>query len=283
MAADKNLPILITGCSSGIGRALAQALPRRGFLTYATARNVADIADLESARCRILPLDVTVESSMTSAVGHLTATHGGIAGLINNAGYALPGAVEDLSLNAVRSEFETNVFGAVRLAQLVIPAMRTLRRGTIVNMSSMGGKLTFPGSGAYHGSKYALEAFSDALRFELAGYGIDVVIIEPGLVQTSFGKTAHANVLSDKMQQGPNAAFNRAVAESNVQAYKPGSGAGKPEDVAELVCRVLESKRPKPRYRVLPTAHIFMTLRSLLSDRLWDKVMMRLYPRPGVS
>jgi NAD(P)-dependent dehydrogenase (short-subunit alcohol dehydrogenase family) len=281
MAADKNLPVLITGCSSGIGRALAQSLPRQGFLTYATARNPATIADLEGVGCKILPLDVTLDSSMTAAVDAILTKHGGIGALINNAGYALPGAVEDLDLEAVRREFDTNVFGAVRLTQLVIPGMRARRQGTIVNMSSMGGTLTFPGGGAYHASKYALEAFSDALRFELGGYGIDVVVIQPGLVLTSFGKTAHANVTSERMQNGPNAAFNRAVAESNVQAYKPGSGAGKPEDVAKLVGRVLATRRPKSRYRVLPTAHIFMTLRSLLPDRMWDKVMSKLYPRPG--
>ena len=194
MPIDARFPVLITGCSSGIGRALARACAAHGWLVYATARDVATVADLADARTTVLSLDVTDESSMARVVGHALARHGGISALVNNAGYALPGAVEDLRLDEIRAEFETNVFGAIRLIQLVVPSMRATGAGLIVNMSSMGGTLTFPGGGAYHASKYALEAFSDALRFELKGFGIDVLVIQPGLVRSSFGRAAHDRV-----------------------------------------------------------------------------------------
>jgi NAD(P)-dependent dehydrogenase (short-subunit alcohol dehydrogenase family) len=281
MPIDARFPILITGCSSGIGRALARACAMQGWLVYATARDVASIADLADARTTVLRLDVTDESSMAGVVQDALARHGGISALVNNAGYALPGAVEDLRIDEIRAEFETNVFGAIRLTQLVVPAMRAAGGGVIVNMSSMGGALTFPGGGAYHASKYALEAFSDALRFELKGFGIDVLVIQPGLVRSGFGKSAHDRLHGAQLE-GPNGAFNRAVALSNVAAYEdPSGGAGTPEEVARFVCGVMQHTNPRSRYRVLKSAHSFMNLRRRLSDRAWDELMGSFYPRPG--
>lgn len=281
MPTDARFPVLITGCSSGIGRALARACAAQGWLVYATARDVSRIQDLVDARTTVLALDVTDETSMAQVVRHAHIRHGGISAVVNNAGYALPGAVEDLRLGDIRAEFETNVFGAIRLIQLVVPGMRAAGAGLIVNMSSMGGTLTFPGGGAYHASKYALEAFSDALRFELKGFGIDVLVIQPGLVRSGFGRAARDR-LSGAQLEGPNGAFNAAVALSNVSAYEdPNSGAGTPEEVADLVCGVMRHARPRARYRVLRSAHTFMNLRRRLSDRAWDELMGRFYPRPG--
>jgi NAD(P)-dependent dehydrogenase (short-subunit alcohol dehydrogenase family) len=281
MSINARFPVLITGCSSGIGRALAQACDAAGLLVYATARDVAGIADLASARTTVRPLDVNDESTMAPVIRDAVARHGGIAALVNNAGYALPGAVEDLDLAEVRAQFETNVFGAIRLTQQVIPVMRAAGAGLILNMSSMGGRLTFPGGGAYHASKHALEAFSDALRFEVAGYGIDVVVIEPGLVRTAFGQAARQRLRASQFT-GPNGDFNRAVALSNTAAYDaPDSGAGTAEEVARFVCGVMQHKRPRARYRVLRSAHTFMNLRQRLSDRAWDRLMGQFYPRPG--
>jgi NAD(P)-dependent dehydrogenase (short-subunit alcohol dehydrogenase family) len=283
MAVDTRFPVLITGCSSGIGRALARACAAQGWLVYATARDVAKIADLADARTTVLPLDVTDESSMARVVQAALSRHGGIAALVNNAGYALPGAVEDLRIDEIRAEFETNVFGAIRLVQLVVPGMRAAGAGLIVNMSSMGGTLTFPGGGAYHASKYALEAFSDALRFEIRGFGIDVLVIQPGLVRSGFGRAAHDRLHGSQLE-GPNGVFNRAVALSNVAAYEdPNAGAGTPEEVARLVCGVMRHARPRARYRVLRSAHQFMNLRRRLTDRAWDELMGRFYPRPGAG
>jgi NAD(P)-dependent dehydrogenase (short-subunit alcohol dehydrogenase family) len=281
MPINTSFPVVITGCSSGIGRALAQACAGAGLLVYATARDVGGIADLAGARTTVLPLDVTDESTMTPVIRDAVARHGGIAALVNNAGYALPGAVEDLDIADIRAQFETNVFGAIRLTQQVIPVMRAAGAGLILNMSSMGGRLTFPGGGAYHASKHALEAFSDALRFEVAGYGIDVVVIEPGLVRTAFGQAARAR-LRARHFTGPNGDFNRAVALSNTAAYDaPDSGAGTAEEVARFVCGVMRHERPRARYRVLRSAHTFMNLRRRLSDRAWDQLMGQFYPRPG--
>ena len=178
--------ILITGASSGIGAATAKRLAKRGYKVYATARRVEALAEAKRTGCEILRLDVTSETSMSTAIADIEAREGSIGALINNAGYSQPGALETLSVDAVRQQFETNVFGLLRLTQLVLPGMRRHGRGRIINISSMGGRLTFPGEGAYHASKYAVEALSDALRFEVKGFGIDVVLIEPGFIRSGF-------------------------------------------------------------------------------------------------
>ena len=180
--------VLITGCSTGIGRATAERLAAKGHTVYATARRPESIADLEAKGCRTLTLDVTDEASMQAAVKAVEEAEGAVGALVNNAGYSQSGAVESLDLDAVRAQFETNVFGLVRMCQLVLPGMRRQGFGRIVNISSIGGKLVFPGGGAYHGTKHAVEAFSDALRFEVKGFGVDVAIVEPGLIKTEFVK-----------------------------------------------------------------------------------------------
>ena len=171
--------ILITGCSSGIGRATAIRLAARGHVVYASARKLAAIADLEQHGCRLLALDVCDEASMAAAVRAIEAEHGAVDVLVNNAGYSQSGAIEAVPLERVRAQFETNVFGAVRLIQLVLPGMRRRKAGRIVNLSSMGGRLVFPGGGFYHATKYAIEAISDALRFEVRGFGVQVVLVGP--------------------------------------------------------------------------------------------------------
>ena len=191
---DVSKAVLITGCSSGIGRATARRLAASGWTVYATARRLESIADLEAAGCRTLALDVTDEDSMVAAVRTIEETHGAVGVLINNAGYSQSGAIETVPLDAARRQFETNVFGLARLTQLVLPKMRDQRWGKIVNLGSMGGKLVFPGGGWYHATKHALEAVSDALRFEVRGFGIDVILLEPGLITTEFGNAAVASM-----------------------------------------------------------------------------------------
>src|SRR5262245_37441474 len=183
-------PVLITGCSSGIGAATAVRLAAAGWTVYATARRPETLTDLARVGCRTLALDVTDEASMRAAVGVIEHEHGSVGALVNNAGYSQSGAVETIPMDRVRAQFETNVFGLIRLTQLVLPAMRRTRAGRIVNLSSMGGKLVFPGGGIYHATKYAIEALSDALRFEVRGFGIRVVLVEPGLIRTPFSERA---------------------------------------------------------------------------------------------
>jgi NADP-dependent 3-hydroxy acid dehydrogenase YdfG len=209
--------VLVTGCSTGIGRATAERLAKKGLTVYATARKLDSIADLEASGCRTLALDVTDEQSMSAAVGAVEEAEGAVGALVNNAGYSLSGAVEALDLDEVRRQFETNVFGLVRMCQLVLPGMRRQRYGRIVNLSSIGGKVVFPGGGAYHGTKHAVEGFSDALRFEVANFGVAVSVVEPGLIRTEFASTAVGTIGEG---DGPYADFNAAVGATTAGAYE---------------------------------------------------------------
>src|SRR6476661_1732120 len=243
-APERSAPVLITGCSTGIGRETARHLAAKGHLVYATARKVESLADLEAAGCRTLALDVTDEASMTAAVGAIEAEHGAIGALVNNAGYSQSGAVESVPMDDVRRQFETNVFGLVRMCQLVLPKMRERGAGRIVNMSSMGANFVFPGGGLYHATKYAVDAISDALRFEVKGFGVDVVIIQPGPIKILGG--------------GPDA-------------------------VAKVVERAITTTSPKARYRVTPSAHLLINQRKLMTDGMWDRFVATQFPRPGES
>lgn len=279
--ADISRAVLITGCSTGIGRATAERLARAGQVVYATARRLETITDLQDAGCRTLALDVTSEASMTSAVEHVVAEHGAVGVLINNAGYSQSGAVETVPLTDLRRQFETNVFGLVRMCQLVLPGMRHHGWGRIVNVSSMGGTFTFPGGGAYHASKYAVEALSDALRFEVKGFGVDVVVIQPGLIRTDFAATAVAEI---PPADGPYADFNASVAHTTAGAYDNKRLArlgGSPDDVAKAIERAVTARSPRPRMRVTPSARLLIGQRRLLTDRMWDRAVATQFPRPG--
>ena len=280
--AETSRAVLITGCSSGIGRATAQRLVRAGHTVYATARRTESIADLEAAGCRTLALDVTDEQSMSAAVAAVEDEQGAVGVLVNNAGYGEYGAVETVPLEEVRRQFETNVFGLLRMSQLVLPGMRRQGSGRILNVSSMGGKLVFPGGGVYHATKHAVEALSDAMRFEVKGFGVDVVVIEPGLIRTNFAGTAVSSVPRD---DGPYAEFNSAVATSTAAAYEGPLGklGGGPETVAKAIEKAITAERPRSRYPVTPSARLFMTQRKLLPDRAWDAVVGTSFPRPGRS
>jgi NAD(P)-dependent dehydrogenase (short-subunit alcohol dehydrogenase family) len=281
--ADISKVVLITGCSTGIGRATAEHLASNGWNVYATARKLEAIQDLEAKGCKLLALDVCDESSMQSAVAAVEQAEGSVGVLVNNAGYSQSGAVESVPLDQVRRQFETNVFGLVRMIQLVLPGMRRQRWGKIVNISSMGGKLTFPGGGFYHGTKHAVEAISDALRWEVRGFGIDVVVIEPGLIKTHFGDTAAGSIDgSGPQKDGPYAEFNEAVATATAGIYEGPMaklGAG-PEAVAKKIEKAISSRRPKTRYPVTASARLALTQRKLLTDRMWDRVLASQFPRP---
>jgi NADP-dependent 3-hydroxy acid dehydrogenase YdfG len=273
--------VLITGCSSGIGHATAELLAGQGWTVYATARRPDTLADLEQRGCKTLALDVTDEASMSAAVRAVADAEGAVGVLINNAGYSQSGAVESVPLDRIRRQFETNVFGLIRMCQLVLPGMRDQRSGRIVNISSMGGRLTFPGGGIYHATKYAVEALSDALRFEVRGFGVEVIVIEPGLIVTNFGETAAGSVAPDP-DGGPYADFNRKVANLTEHAYKGPMvklGAG-PEKVAEVIAGALRAEHPKARYPVTPSARLMIGQRRLMPDRLWDLAMRTQFPTP---
>jgi NAD(P)-dependent dehydrogenase (short-subunit alcohol dehydrogenase family) len=281
MRIDKSRPVLITGCSTGIGRATAEQLAKDGWNVYATARKPEDIEDLKAAGAKTLALDVTDESSMAGAVTRIEEAEGPIGALVNNAGYSQSGAVETIPLDSVRRQFETNVFGLMRMCQLVMPGMRKAGSGRIVNISSMGGKLVFPGGGVYHATKHAVEALSDALRYEVAGFGVDVVIIEPGLIITEFGETAVGS-MAETDNDGPYAKFNHDVAAATAGAYKGGMArfGGGPEKVADKIEKALTARRPHTRYKVTASAGVIMGMRKTMTDRMWDRFVSSQYPQP---
>lgn len=272
---------LITGCSSGIGEATAARLAKSDWTVYATARKPETLEALAAAGCKTLALDVSSEESMAAAVEKVNSESGGVDALVNNAGYSQSGAAESLDLGDVRRQFETNVFGLLRMCQLVLPHMREQRSGRIVNISSMGGRLVFPGGGAYHATKYAVEAFSDAMRFEVSGFGVKVILIEPGLITTNFENAAVASM--DANEEGPYGAFNAQVAKATKEVYagpmkRLGGG---PDAVARVIEKSLNAKRPKIRYMVTPSASLSIASRKLLGARGWDAAMGQQFPRPG--
>lgn len=285
--------VLITGCSSGIGQAAALALHEAGRTVVATARNPATLSGLADRGLRTLALDVTEESSMRAAVD----AAGPIDVLINNAGYGLYGTVEQLPMAEIRRQFETNFFGLVRLTQLVLPGMRAAGGGRILNVSSMGGRATLPGGAFYHASKYAVEALSDALRMEVARFGIDVVLIEPGPVRTPWNDVAAGSVAASAVPGGP---AGGSAATGNGHGADPYAGfkdavtaafgtatdgplarfSSSADDIAKVITRAVTARRPRTRYLINPVARTTVTLRRWLPDRAYDAVLRRQYHLP---
>lgn len=284
--AEMSKVAFITGCSSGIGRATALRLAKNGWTVYATARDPAPLDELRQAGCQTLALDVEDEASMTAAVERVEQAHGAVGVLINNAGYSQSGALETLPMDKLRRQFETNVFGLVRLCQLCLPGMRAQGWGKIVNVSSMGGKLTFPGAAAYHASKHAVEALSDALRFEVQGFGVDVIVIEPGLIRTGFAEAVARELPTLQREDGgdPYLLFNQAVLHATSTAYDRGPLAqfgGGPDEVAEAIEAAITAARAPTRVKVTFSATLLMGLRRWLSDRQWDRFLAGSFPRPS--
>ena len=277
MLSHKN--VLITGCSTGIGRATAIRLARAGHTVHATARRLDALAGLAEEGCHLWTLDVTDETSMAAAVSAIIEQHGRIDVLVNNAGYSQSGAVETISPDDLRRQFETNVFGLVRMCQLVLPGMRERRSGRIINISSMGANFVFPGGGAYHSTKYAVEALSDALRFEVSGFGVGVTLIQPGLIRTEFAATAAALPSAP----APYTEFNRTVATTTTEAYEKGPLArlgGEPDDVAKAIEKAITARRAPLRVRVTPSATLLITQRRMMSDRMWDRLLHTQFTPP---
>ena len=275
--------VLITGCSTGIGAETARHLAAKGWTVYATARRPETLSDLAEAGCKTLALDVTDEASMQAATAEVIEAEGAVGVLIHNAGYSQSGAVESIELDSIRRQFETNVFGLIRMSQLCLPGMREQGWGRIVNIGSMGGKLTFPGGGIYHATKYSVEAISDAMRFESRGFGVNVILIEPGLITTEFGAAAVASIDDGVADDGPYGKFNRYVGKMTAGAYegplaKLGGG---PDAVAKVIDKAISSNRPRPRYTVTPSAKLSIAQRKLVTDRGWDRLMRTQYPTPG--
>jgi len=283
MTTSLSRAVLITGCSTGIGRATAELLAGRGWTVYATARKLDSIAELTGRGCKTLALDVCDEGSIRAAVAAVEQAEGAVGVLINNAGYGQEGPVEEVPMDEVRRQFETNFFGLTRLTQLVLPGMRRQRWGKIVNLSSVGGKLTFPGGGFYHATKHAVEALSDALRFEVRSFGIDVIVIEPGLIKTRFGDTAVGSIGEVRDEGSPYAAFKAEVARRIRESYEGRMAflAAGPDAVARVIERAITTQSPRTRYPVTAGARVMMGLRRWLPDRAFDAFLRSQFKPPA--
>ncbi|MFE4962788.1 oxidoreductase [Streptomyces sp. NPDC056660] len=266
---------LVTGASSGIGEAAARQLQKAGFVVYGAARRTDRMSGLAASGVRTLSLDVTSETSVGNAVAEIVAAQGRIDVLVNNAGYGSYGALEDVPMEEARAQIEVNVFGLARLTQLVLPHMRAQRSGTIVNISSMGGRFATPMGAWYHASKYAVEGLSDALRLELKRFGIDVVLIEPGSIRTEWGAIA-ADRLRATSSDGPYAEQADAMATSLQRSSQPGTRMTSPATViGKAVAKAATTRHPRTRYRVGFGARPLILLSRLLPDRAFDALVKR--------
>ena len=279
MGASRDIgPILITGCSSGLGHASALAFREAGYLTVATARNVADLVTLAERGCETLALDVSVEESRRAAVEAVERRFGAIGVLVNNAGYGQYGPLEEVSLELVQRCFDTNLFGLLRMAQLVLPRMRRAGCGRIVNISSVSGRVTLQGGGVYHMTKYAIEALADALRPEVKPFGIDVVNVLPGPFLSNYRDKAIASI-PDTGPDSPYTVYKRSIARYMFNFLQPGRlGVMTSEHVARTVLKAATAARPRSRYNVGFYARFAPAGRALTPDRVVDAVTSRDIP-----
>jgi NAD(P)-dependent dehydrogenase (short-subunit alcohol dehydrogenase family) len=275
MATQTPRTALVTGASGGIGNATVRALLDEGLTVYAAVRRPGSVPDLVAAGAQEVPLDVTDEESMRATVSAIVAAHGHLDVLVNNAGFAVAAPIEELTPDALRRQFEVNVVGLMRLTQFVLPTMRQHGSGRIINIGSVGGLFTAPGAGAYHMSKYALEALSDALRVEVRRFGIDVVLLEPTGVRTGFADTQLAT-MPNTGADSPYATF-KANMDSGVRAlFEADSRAVvTPDHVARVVTKAATTRRPRARYKIGALAHVLPRVRRLVGDRGWDAMAAR--------
>lgn len=266
---------LVTGASSGIGKSTVLRLLEAGMTVYAGARRVEKMQDLAEAGAHPLFLDMTDEATLQAAVDTITAAHGPVTVLVNNAGYGSYGAVEDVPLDEARRQFEVNMFGLARLTQMVLPGMRTTGRGRVINISSMGGRMYTPLGAWYHATKHALEGFSDCLRLELRSFGIHVSIVEPGAIRSEWDGIAADS--ADRMSgAGAYAAYTANVTRTMRSVYEKGRPSS-PELVAGTIVRAATARRPRTRYVTGRNARTLLTLRHWLSDRGFDRLVRMAY------
>lgn len=262
---------LVTGASSGMGKAIAKRLIADGYLVYVAARSADKMADLVQLGAVPLRMDISKDADILAAVAAITDRSGGVDVLVNNAGYGLYGPIEDIALDEARYQFEVNVFGPARLTQLLLPAMRARGKGTIVNITSMGGKVYTLLGAWYHATKHALEGWSDSLRLEVEPFGIRVIVIEPGLIETGFGAAASAG-LSQRSRTTDYAAVAQRVADAMDQSYGRGRGSD-PIVIADVVGDAVKSARQRTRYAAGKYARMMIWVRKWLGDRAFDRLI----------
>lgn len=263
---------LVTGASSGMGKAIARRLIQDGYQVYVAARNVEKMTDLVSLGAHPLRMDISVDEEIVQGVDAILAETGGVDVLVNNAGFGLYGPVEEIDIDEARYQFEVNLFGAARLTQLLLPAMRSRRSGHIINITSMGGKMYSLLGAWYHATKHALEGWSDCLRLEVAQFGIKVVIVEPGVIETGFGDAASESIVR-RSASGPYGHLVKMVAMSIKKTYGQGTGSA-PEVIADVVSRAVYSSNPRTRYAAGKFAKMLIRMRVWLGDRMFDRIIL---------
>lgn len=264
--------ILITGASSGMGKETAKALIQQGHIVYTLARRIEQMQDLKTLGGHPIQMDVTKESDIENVVDTIIKQEGKIDVLWNNAGFGLYGAVEDVPVEEARQQFEVNLFGLAAITKKVVPYMRNANAGTIINTSSMGGKMYTPMGAWYHASKHALEGFSDCLRLELKQFNINVVILEPGIIVTEFGDVMLKNI-SKFSSKGAYASLTNKLVTATKKMYENGQGS-KTTVISNTVTKIINERKPKTRYRVGLWAKPMVWLRIYLGDKLFDKIVM---------
>jgi NAD(P)-dependent dehydrogenase (short-subunit alcohol dehydrogenase family) len=272
MSDKRKRTALVTGASSGMGKEIAKRLLQDGFHVYVAARHIEKMNDLAKLGATPLRMDITKEEEIRTAVGTILAKTDGVDVLVNNAGFGLYGPIEDVAIGEARYQFEVNLFGPARLTQLLLPAMRKRRSGVIVNITSMGGKIYTLLGGWYHATKHALEGWSDCLRLELAPFGINVVVIEPGLIETGFGDVVAQGLLK-RAGNGAYADMTQGVAKSTEAAYGHGRGTN-PAVIADVVSKAVRALRPRTRYVAGKYALPMIAIRKWLGDRMFDRIIM---------
>jgi short-subunit dehydrogenase len=261
---------LVTGASSGIGKETAKLLVKNGYTVYGSARRVDKMNDLKDAGIKLLAMDVTDETAMVNGIAEILKNEGRIDVLINNAGYGSYGAVEDMPMSEAKYQFEVNIFGLARLIQLVLPTMRNQKSGRIINISSIGGSIGEPHGAWYHATKFALEGLSDSLRMELTQFNIDVVVIKPGAILTEWNGIARENLI----KVSGNTAY-KELAYKHVKMLANADAQGSnPIVVAKTILKSVLATKPKTRYATGKSAKLILFLRSILSDRMFDKLML---------
>jgi NAD(P)-dependent dehydrogenase (short-subunit alcohol dehydrogenase family) len=262
--------VLITGASSGIGESTATLLLREGYTVYGSARRTDRMADLQEAGAGIIKIDVTDDASMVKGVDQVMAEQGKIDVLINNAGYGFFGALEDVPLSEARRQFEVNVFGLGRMTQIVLPHMRKQGSGTIINVSSTGGIITTPFGGWYQASKFAVEGLSDTLRKDVKRFGIDVVVIEPGAIESEWVSITMDHLL--KISSEPYREAAQKASRAIEDAYK---NASDPSVIARVILKAIKAQKPKTRYVAGKQGKLILMMHSLLSDRQFDNMILK--------
>lgn len=268
---DKKV-ILITSASSGMGKESAKTLIKEGHIVYTVARRIEQMNDLQTIGGFPIQMDVTNENDIQNVVDTIIQKEGKIDVLWNNAGYGLYGSVEDVPVDEARKQFEVNLFGLAAITQKVLEHMRNAKNGTIINTSSMGGKMYTPMGAWYHASKHALEGWSDCLRLELKQFNIKVVILEPGLIRTEFGDVMLQNI-SKFSSKGAYSGLTNKLIEATKKMYSKGQGSDA-SVIAETISKIVKSDNPKTRYRIGQWAKPMVWLRINLGDKLFDKIVM---------